>query len=218
MLAAHGIQRSFSLGAKTIPVLKGIDLVVGSGERLFLTGSSGAGKTTLLYILAGLEQPDEGEVTLDGVSVYRLPRRDRAALRNRRMGYIFQNYCLLPELTALENVDLPAVIGGGGDPAKAAALLGQVGLGPRTSHLPAELSGGEQQRVAIARALANDPDVIFADEPTGNLDSASGQQVMSLLLSVVADSGKTLIVVTHDAELAQLGDRHITISDGRVVC
>lgn len=214
MLSATDLTRSFTVGSKSVSVLKGVSLGVSAGERVFLTGPSGAGKTTLLYILAGLEKPDTGEVHIGDESVYAMSKRARAALRNRRMGYIFQNYFLLPELTALENVALPTSIAGNNDKQLAAALLEKVGLSHRLHHLPTELSGGEQQRVAIARALANDPDIIFADEPTGNLDSDNGQLIMELLLSVVADSSKTLIVVTHDSSLAELGDRTLTITDG----
>lgn len=216
MLSASELTRSFSVGTKTVPVLRGVSLEVKAGERIFLTGPSGAGKTTLLYILAGLEKPDTGEVRIGDESIYSMSKRARASLRNRRMGYIFQNYFLLPELTALENVSLPTSIAGQRDNAHATNLLEKVGLGHRLHHLPTELSGGEQQRVAIARALANDPDIVFADEPTGNLDSDNGRHIMDLLLSVVADSSKTLIVVTHDSSLASLGDRNLTITDGQL--
>jgi predicted ABC-type transport system involved in lysophospholipase L1 biosynthesis ATPase subunit len=197
--------------------LQGVDLVVQKGERVFLCGPSGAGKTTLLYVLGGLERPDAGEVLLLGESVYGGSDARQATLRNTAIGYIFQNYLLLPELTALENVCLPALIGGRGAKARAADLLGKVGLGPRLHHLPAQLSGGEQQRVAIARSLINNPAVIFADEPTGNLDSKTGSEVMNLLLSVVAEEGKTLMVVTHDTRLAGQGDRMLVLRDGMLV-
>jgi ABC-type lipoprotein export system ATPase subunit len=213
-LRAEGITRTYRIGPRSIPVLRGIDLTVLEGERVFLCGPSGAGKTTLLHVLGGLESPDSGRVILHGQSVYDQPPLAQAGLRNRRIGYVFQNYLLLPELTALENVCLPALIGGRRAKARAAALLERVGLGDRLHHLPSELSGGEQQRVAIARALINDPRIIFADEPTGNLDSATGGEVMSLLLSVVAESQKTLMVVTHDARLAGHGDRTLVLRDG----
>ena len=179
-----------------------------------LTGYLGAGKTTLLYVLGGLEAPDGGRVLLHGESLYDRPDADLARLRNRHTGYVFQNYLLLPDLTALENVCLPAMIGGREARETAASLLGKVGLGHRLHHLPAELSGGEQQRVAIARALVNNPAYLFADEPTGNLDSRTGAEVMNLLLSLVADSGKTLMVVTHDTRLASHGDRTLVLRDG----
>ncbi len=195
-------------------MLRGVSFSVGQGERVFLCGPSGAGKTTLLYVLGGLEAPDGGRVLLHGESLYDRPDADLARLRNRLTGYVFQNYLLLPELTALENVCLPAMIGGREARETAASLLGKVGLGHRLHHLPAELSGGEQQRVAIARALVNNPAYLFADEPTGNLDSRTGAEVMNLLLSLVADSGKTLMVVTHDTRLASHGDRTLVLRDG----
>ena len=213
-LTAENIHRSFDLGSSTIEVLRGVSLTVNPGERVFLCGPSGAGKTTLLYILGGLEAPTTGRVLLGGESLYERSNASQAVLRNRYTGYVFQNYLLLPELTALENVCLPAMIGGRQAKARAAHLLDQVGLGARMQHLPSELSGGEQQRVAIARALVNDPQVLFADEPTGNLDSKTGGEIMNLLLSVVADAKKTLMVVTHDTRLAGQGDRKLVLRDG----
>ena len=213
-LAAHDVRRSFTIGKGIVEVLKGVSLSVEPGERVFLCGPSGAGKTTLLYILGGLESPTEGRVTISGESLYERSNASLAEMRNRYSGYIFQNYLLLPELTALENVCLPGMIGGRETKARAAQLLEQVGLGHRQQHLPAELSGGEQQRVAIARALVNDPQIIFADEPTGNLDSKTGGEIMNLLLSVVAENKKTLMVVTHDTRLAGQGDRKLVLRDG----
>ncbi len=201
-------------------MLRGITLEIQPGEAVFLVGASGAGKTTLLYTLAGLERPAGGRVLFEGQSVYDLSRRAQSRLRNTRMGFIFQGYFLLPELTALENVLLPAIIGGQHDRARArraAESLHEVGLGERMHHLPLELSGGEQQRVAIARALINDPGVIFADEPTGNLDSRSGQAIMDLLLALVREKRKTLLVVTHDLSLAARGDRTLEMRDGLLV-
>lgn len=213
-LRAAGIRRTYHVGSADIEVLRGIDLTVRRGERIFLCGPSGAGKTTLLYVLGGLERPDEGEVFLEGKSIYGQSGPRQAELRNREIGYIFQNYLLLPELTAVENVRLPALIGGRNAGERAATLLDRVGLSARLHHLPAQLSGGEQQRVAIARALINNPSVVFADEPTGNLDSKTGTEVMNLLLSVVAGEGKTLMVVTHDTRLAGQGDRMLVLRDG----
>ena len=212
MCASH----SPSARAK-LDVLRGIDLAIAPGEAAFLVGASGAGKTTLLYILAGLERPGSGRVIFEGQSVYELGRRAQARLRNTRMGFIFQGYFLLPELTALENVLLPAMIGGTHRHERrerAVESLCEVGLGDRLHHLPVELSGGEQQRVAIARALINDPSVIFADEPTGNLDSRAGSAVMDLLLALVREKRKTLLVVTHDLNLARRGDRTLEMRDG----
>lgn len=213
-LTAENIHRSFSLGTGTIDVLRGVSFTVARGERVFLCGPSGAGKTTLLYILGGLEQPSTGRVLLNRESLYERSNASQADMRNRYTGYVFQNYLLLPELTAIENVCLPAMIGGREVKARAAHLLDQVGLGSRMQHLPSELSGGEQQRVAIARALVNDPQFLFADEPTGNLDSKTGGEVMNLLLSVVAETQKTLMVVTHDTRLAGQGDRKLVLRDG----
>lgn len=213
-LWAESIRVTYKVGGSEVPVLKGVSLSVAPGEKIFLCGPSGAGKTTLLYVLGGLEKPEGGRVLAGKTSIYDSSASSRATMRNKLMGYIFQNYLLLPELTALENVALPALIGGKRAKARAAELLGMVGLGKRLDHLPTQMSGGEQQRVAIARALINDPPYLFADEPTGNLDSKTGLEVMNLLLSAVAETGKTLIVVTHDTSLAHLGDRTLILKDG----
>jgi len=213
-LRARGLQKSFRLGATQLEILRGVDLDVKRGERVFLCGASGAGKSTLLYTLAGLERPTSGDVHFEDEDLYRVSASRQADLRNTRMGFVFQSYLLLPELTALENVALPGMIGGKPDRDRAADLLGKVGLGPRTGHLPSELSGGEQQRVAIARALANRPSMLFADEPTGNLDSKTGGEIIDLLLGLARENGTTLLAVTHDAELASRGDRVLHIRDG----
>jgi|TARA_B110000285_G_scaffold21252_1_gene20638 predicted ABC-type transport system involved in lysophospholipase L1 biosynthesis ATPase subunit len=213
-IKAENLHRGYSVGKKRIEVLHGIDLQIQRGEKVFLCGPSGAGKTTLMYILAGLEQPEQGKVWVDGQNLYALSRRQQARVRNKWMSYIFQNYYLMPELTALENVMVPAMISGKDSVDKARESLERVGLGNRIDHLPAELSGGEQQRVAIARALVNSPQVIFADEPTGNLDSRNGAQVMEMLLALSAEDGATLVVVTHDEALAVNGDRKLVIKDG----
>jgi putative ABC transport system ATP-binding protein/lipoprotein-releasing system ATP-binding protein len=198
-------------------VLKGVTLDVHHGETLFLVGPSGAGKTSLLYTLAGLEKPNAGEVLINGQSLYRLGRKEQAHVRNTSMGYVFQSFFLLPELTALENVMVPALIRRRQDKDRAHELLERVGLGGRTNHLPSELSGGEQQRVAIARSLMNDPAILFADEPTGNLDTSTGSAVMTLLMELVNERKRTLVVVTHDQSLARAGDRKVTLVDGRIV-
>ena len=245
-IIARDLRRSFKLGTRTIEVLRGISVEIRAGEAVFLCGASGAGKTTLLYTLAGLERPEAGEVIFEGQKLYDGAEARQARIRNERVGFVFQGYFLLPELTALENVLLPSMIGGGkspkpkaqspksGDPAReresensqlsthnsqqrAEAALRLVGLSERLHHLPPELSGGEQQRVAIARAIINEPSVIFADEPTGNLDSKTGEGIMQLLLSLVRERGMTLVVVTHDAALATRGDRRLEIHDGRLV-
>ncbi len=214
LITAENIQRGYSIGKKRVEVLKGINLEIHRGEKVFLCGPSGAGKTTLMYTLAGLEKPDDGNVFIDGVNLYQLPKNLQSILRNTRMAYIFQNYYLLPEMTALENVLIPALIGGKHDRNAAMAALERVGLEHRADHLPAELSGGEQQRVAIARALVNKPEIIFADEPTGNLDSNNGAEVMRLLLELSNADGATLVVVTHDTILSRYGDRTLIVNDG----
>ena len=217
LIKGEGIRRRYTLGKTELEVLRGLDVEIRRGEKVFLCGASGAGKTTLMYTLAGLERPQEGRVLIEGRDIYRLSLRQQAELRNSRIGYIFQNYYLLPELTAYENVRLPGMIGGQGVEKRADELLEAVGLGARKNHLPAELSGGEQQRVAIARALANNPAIVFADEPTGNLDSRNGTEVMNLLLGFAENLEMTLVVVTHDVDLAKSGDRTLMIKDGRLL-
>lgn len=213
-LTARELKRSFQIGRRSIEVLRGISLDIQRGESVFLCGASGAGKTTLLYTLAGLERPEAGEVVFEDHNVYAIGDDRLAKLRNTRMGFVFQSYFLLPELTALENVLVPAMISGKEASDRASALLERVGLADRMQHLPAELSGGEQQRVAIARSLINDPGILFADEPTGNLDSHTGDSIVDLLLGVVRDDRRTLVVVTHDTNLAARGDRILHIEDG----
>jgi predicted ABC-type transport system involved in lysophospholipase L1 biosynthesis ATPase subunit len=213
-LVARDLRRSFQIGRRRIEVLRGVSLEVQHGESIFLCGASGAGKTTLLYTLAGLERPESGEVEFEGRKLYRAGESALAKLRNQKMGFVFQGYFLLPELTALENVMLPGMIGRSRGKEACAKSLEAVGLGDRLNHLPPELSGGEQQRVAIARALTNDPDIIFADEPTGNLDSKTGEAIMNLLLGLARERQKTLVVVTHDNHLAERGDRTLRIVDG----
>lgn len=214
---ANDVFRTFEIGENRIDVLKGVTLDVKRGEKLFLVGPSGAGKTSLLYTLAGLEKPNEGDVLIDGRSLYKLSRREQAKVRNAVMGYVFQSFFLLPELTAQENVMVPALIRGAPAKERATHLLERVGLGDRTAHLPSEMSGGEQQRVAIARSLMNDPAIIFADEPTGNLDTKTGESVMHLLMDLVDEEERTLLVVTHDHSLAGVGDRKVTLVDGKIV-
>ncbi|MDQ6808638.1 MAG: ABC transporter ATP-binding protein [Verrucomicrobiota bacterium] len=213
-LVASDLRRSFKIGSRRIEVLRGISLEVNHGEAVFLCGASGAGKTTLLYTLAGLERPESGYVEFEQRRLYSGSSSSQSRLRNERMGFVFQGYFLLPELTALENVMLPAMIAGKRKRSVAESSLRDVGLAERMNHLPAELSGGEQQRVAIARALTNDPDIIFADEPTGNLDSKTGDTIIDLLLGLARDRKKTLLVVTHDNRLATRGDRQLNIVDG----
>ncbi|MEI6033260.1 MAG: ABC transporter ATP-binding protein [Verrucomicrobiae bacterium] len=215
-LRARDLELSFRISRSVIPVLRGISLEISKGEAIFLCGASGAGKTTLLYTLAGLETPESGTVEFEEQSLYEIGSDRLARLRNARMGFVFQSYFLLPELTAVENVMVPAMIGGRSARARASELLDRVGLSERVEHLPAELSGGEQQRVAIARALINDPAIVFADEPTGNLDSHTGEAIIEILLGVARTDGRTLVVVTHDEHLARRGDRVLRIEDGRL--
>ncbi len=216
MIETVDLHRSYRIGRKSIEVLHGIDLHIGRGEKIFLCGPSGAGKTTLLYTLAGLEHPEKGVVRIDGEDLYAMGRKAQSQFRNRKIGYIFQNYHLLPELTALENVAVPGAIAGRDSTELALNALERVGLRDRGDHLPSELSGGEQQRVAIARAIVNEPKVLFADEPTGNLDSRNSAEVMKILLDLATEHGVTLVVVTHDQNLAKAGDRTLVIKDGSV--
>jgi len=216
-LIARDLRRSFQIGARKIEVLRGISAEIQAGESVFLCGASGAGKTTLLYTFAGLETPEAGTVEFEGHRFYSGSEAEQTRVRNERIGFVFQGYFLLPELTALENVLLPTMIGGKLKPEAAERALDRVGLKDRMQHLPPELSGGEQQRVAIARAIVNEPTIIFADEPTGNLDSKTGEGIVELLLGLVKEKGTTLVVVTHDVRLAQRGDRRMEIQDGLLV-
>lgn len=221
IIKASGIHKSFG----TLEVLKGIDLQVAKGEILAVMGASGAGKTTLLQILGTLGTPDSGTLEIDGVTVFdgslRSLRGDAlAAFRGRRIGFVFQAHHLLPEFTALENVMIPALISGRPTAEArdaASKLLETVGLAGRSGHKPSEMSGGEQQRVAIARALVNSPAVLFADEPTGNLDSVTKEEIHKLLFSLRDTLGQTLVIVTHDPALAALCDRTLVMQDGLIV-
>ena len=216
MIETWDLHRSYRIGKKSIEVLHGVNLSIAKGEKVFLCGPSGAGKTTLLYTLAGLERPERGIVRIAGTDLYSLGRKAQAKFRNQSIGYVFQNYHLLPELTAVENVAVPGAIAGNNRTEEALIALERVGLKERADHLPAEMSGGEQQRVAIARAIVNQPAVLFADEPTGNLDSNTSKEIMEILLKLADEHGVTLIVVTHDQNLAKVGDRTLIIKDGKI--
>ena len=219
LLLATNVHKSYTLGKRTLEVLRGIDLELQRGDFLALRGASGAGKSTLLHLLGGLDTPNSGEVRLNGRNLALLSRRELARVRNLEVGFIFQAYYLLPELDALENVCLPARMARkplAETEAKGRDLLSRVGLADRVEHKPYELSGGEQQRVAIARALINDPMLILADEPTGNLDSHTGGEIFELLVQIRAEKQTTLIMATHDARLAGRAPRLIELIDGHV--
>ncbi len=219
ILDARNLRKSYLMGSRSLEVLCGIDLTVQRGEFLALRGASGAGKSTLLHLLGGLDLPNQGEILFDGVNLLTLPARALAQLRNSRVGFVFQAYHLLPELSAIENVMLPARMARK-SPAdaetRARELLDRVGLARRASHRPYELSGGEQQRVAIARALVNQPDLILADEPTGNLDSHTGEEIIQLLHDLLAERQATLLIATHDAKIAARAPRVLELADGQL--
>jgi len=220
MIAVTDLCKSIRNGTRSVDILKGINLTVPQGQFVAIMGSSGSGKSTLLGLLAGLDTPTSGDVALNGTSISYLAEDKLAQLRGRTVGFVFQSYQLIPTLTALENVLLPhelnAETNADGLP-RAKQLLTSVGLGDRLDHYPVQLSGGEQQRVALARAFVLRPPIVLADEPTGNLDTANGSAVLDLLLNLNKQEGTTLVLVTHDATLAQYADRRILLSDGRVV-
>ena len=216
MIEIQGITKRFG----ELQVLKGIDLTIYKGEVVSVVGPSGAGKTTLLQIMGTLDKADSGSVVINGIEVGRLKKKELAAFRNKQIGFVFQFHQLLPEFTALENVMIPALIGGkssGEAMKKAKDTLAFLGLAERASHKPAELSGGEKQRVAVARALINDPAVIFADEPSGSLDSKNKEELHQLFFDLREKLGQTFVIVTHDEGLARLTDRTIHMVDGRIV-
>jgi putative ABC transport system ATP-binding protein len=218
MIAMRGVSKTVPSGSGTLTILHPLDLVVPAGQVMAITGPSGSGKSTLLGLIAGLDSPSTGAIAIDGTDITSLDEDGLARLRGRRIGFVFQFFHLLPSLTALENVLIPMEIAGvSGARARAAALLQEVGLSERGHHYPSQLSGGEQQRVAIARALANDPPLLLADEPTGNLDSGTGRHIIDLLLSINRSRGTTLVLVTHDPELAAVADTAIALRDGHVV-
>ena len=218
MIEVRGLRKSIRNGSRTVEILKGIDLIVPQGQFVAIMGASGSGKSTLLGLLAGLDSPTAGEVIMDGTEISSLPEDSLAQVRGRKIGFVFQSYQLIPTLTALENVLLPYELNASGDgKPRALALLEAVGLKDRIHHYPVQLSGGEQQRVALARAFVLEPPIVLADEPTGNLDSANGQHVLDLLTDRQRESRTTLVLVTHDKQIADRADRRIYLSDGRIV-
>ncbi|HKM97518.1 MAG TPA: putative ABC transporter ATP-binding protein YbbA [Buttiauxella sp.] len=219
IVEVHHLSKSVGLGEHQLSILTGVELVVKPAQTIALIGESGSGKSTLLAILAGLDDGSEGEVHLCGQPLHAMDEEARAALRAKNVGFVFQSFMLVPTLNALENVELPALLRGENDSssrAQAKALLEQLGLGKRMDHLPAQLSGGEQQRVALARAFNGRPGVLFADEPTGNLDRHTGDRIADLLFSLNRDFATTLILVTHDEQLAARCDRRLRLREGKL--
>ena len=217
ILEVHHLKKSVGQGEQELSILTGVELLVKPGQSIALIGESGSGKSTLLAILAGLDDGSSGEVNLLGQPLHQLDEEARARLRARHVGFVFQSFMLVPTLSALENVELPALLRGESDRqgrAHARALLEQLGLGKRLNHLPAQLSGGEQQRVALARAFNGEPELLFADEPTGNLDRQTGDRIADLLFALNKERGTTLILVTHDPQLAARCDRRLRLVDG----
>ncbi|WP_441998600.1 ABC transporter ATP-binding protein [Microvirga sp. 2TAF3] len=216
-IALHDVDLSLGRGAARVHILKGVSLDIGRGEAVGLVGPSGSGKSTLLMTMAGLEQPDSGKVIVDGTDLAVLDEDALARFRGRRIGIVFQSFHLVPTMTALENVALPLELAGKKDAfERAEAEMQAVGLGHRLHHYPAQLSGGEQQRVAIARAIVPNPAILVADEPTGNLDESTGQSIIDLLFALKRDRGATLVLVTHDLNLAHLCDRTVRLRSGHI--
>ncbi len=218
ILTVEGITKIYQSGSKNVQVLDAIDFSVDEGKTMAIVGPSGSGKTTLLGLCAGLDSVTQGQITLNRILLNRLSEDELAQVRNRYVGFVFQNFQLIPTLTALENVMVPLELRGVGKARlRSEELLKRVGLGDRMDHYPTQLSGGEQQRVAIARAFSNDPKILFADEPTGNLDDETGKSVEDLLFEINREKGTTLIIVTHDVELAKKTDQIIRLKGGRIV-
>jgi putative ABC transport system ATP-binding protein len=218
MIEVQGLKKSIRNGSRTVDILKGVDLRIDAGQFVAIMGVSGSGKSTLLGLLAGLDSPSEGRVLIDGTDISGMAEDTLAQVRGRKIGFVFQSYQLIPTLTAFENVLLPHELNGKGDgKERARTLLESVGLGDRLHHYPVQLSGGEQQRVALARAFVVEPPIVMADEPTGNLDSSNGEHVLDLLTQRNRSEGTTLVLVTHDKQIAERADRVIVLRDGLVV-
>jgi len=218
MIVAEGLEKTYTSGGRPLAVLRSLDLEVAPESFVAIVGPSGSGKTTLLGLLAGLDEPSAGRVLLDGKDIFALSEDGRAAFRAASVGFVFQTFHLLPTLTALENVLVPLELRGDWEGARerAATLLGRVGLGERLDHYPAQLSGGEQQRVALARAFANRPKILFADEPTGNLDQETGRGIVEMMEELNRDARTTLVLVTHDLALAERAHRVVSLAGGRI--
>jgi len=218
MIELREVSKTVTSGSAPLTILHPLTLTIPKGQFRAIVGPSGSGKSTLLGLIAGLDAPTTGSVLIDGVDITRLDEDALARLRGEKIGFVFQFFHLIPSLTAYENVAVPMEIAGAPDPrGRARALLEEVGLTGRAHHYPTQLSGGEQQRVALARALANDPPVVLADEPTGNLDTSNGRHIMELLRQIHRSRGTTIVLVTHDAELAALADARLSLRDGRAV-
>ncbi|HWF86886.1 MAG TPA: ABC transporter ATP-binding protein [Vicinamibacterales bacterium] len=217
MIELRGVSKTVQSGSEPLTILHPLSLTVGRGQFLAIVGPSGSGKSTLLGLIAGLDAPSSGSVLIDGVDITRLDEDGLARLRGEKIGFVFQFFHLIPSLTAYENVAVPMEIAGVANPQRRAEqLLEEVGLTGRSHHYPTQLSGGEQQRVALARALANDPPLVLADEPTGNLDSANGRHILELLRTIHRSRGTTIVLVTHDIDLAAIADQRLVLRDGRV--
>ncbi|MGE3507282.1 MAG: ABC transporter ATP-binding protein [Vicinamibacterales bacterium] len=218
MIVLRQVSKTVTSGSEPLTILHPLTVTIPAGEFVAIVGPSGSGKSTLLGLIAGLDAPTSGSVTIDGTDITALDEDSLARLRGEKIGFVFQFFHLIPSLTALENVSVPLEIAGVADAAsRARALLDEVGLTGRAHHYPSQLSGGEQQRVALARALANNPPIVLADEPTGNLDSANGRHIMDLLRTIHTSRATTLVLVTHDRELAAMADARLVLRDGRVV-
>ena len=218
MIELREVSKTVTSGSEPLTILHPLTLQIPGGQFVAIVGPSGSGKSTLLGLIAGLDSPSSGSVLIDGVDITRLGEDALAKLRGEKIGFVFQFFHLIPSLTAYENIAVPMEIAGVANVAqRTAALLEEVGLKGRSHHYPSQLSGGEQQRVALARALANDPPIVLADEPTGNLDSSNGRHIMQLLRNIHTNRGTTIVLVTHDAELAAMADGKLVLRDGRVV-